>query len=1044
MATPMELQLLGNIDRKIDYGNQYLSDISGFLSNIDDYFQSQSAGQQGTLNASATANQANTASTKSNLGGLGDDIAAVISKIVAAAGSDKAMRNVSVFLNDIGVGISDFVRVVREGNPVFQRNSMFLDDLIWGINRLAGGIQDYDKIDLKKKAVDLFAALGYSVGKLTDNLYSSAGKLRVGKLAITWIVDSINHLSEKVMNSKFIGKVGRSQMHGLGILTALGDGIYKFSDTLWSSAFKLRTGRIAIGWIISSVNTLTKGMVATDKTLTALGQLHLVGQSILKYAAYVALAAPLIAVSYLSIGLLAGSMALLSLAMGLIPDNMPQKAGLLSKAGVSILAFSATLALSSIVMGAVMTGPGALGLVMLLGTIAITGIMFKLIGDEFKSIGKGALGVALISLTMPLFAFSLLVSSAIMSAVGGMGVLALLGALAGTAMIFAIAGNFAMPIAMGALAFVTIGLSLMLLNVGLKSILETVANKSVWDLLGTAGIIGGLAAVFALAGAAIELIAPGAVALGLMGGALWVIGKGVGAIMASNPDVGKSKAFAASMSAMLGIFSGISITDALLIPLKLPGLLSLALGMTTLAAGVKSWQNLSINKEDIQGIADKISSILTVIPNVFASIGASDRGSGGKKSIFGVIFGGDFVKGDVERGISSTLKLGSNLKNLADGIIAWKTMSITPADIETIKTNITSVLSAIPQVFASMGKVDNNGESSWLKTVIGTDFTKGNIERGIASTRDLGKTLTDISNGVKAWLPNGKEGITPILIDNIKRNITDLLILLPETFANIGKRDEDSAGWFSDGDIKQGIDLVTNLMPTLKRVADFIIGFKGVDVGGQGVIIGGAMNQIFDSIIVFMKKLDTAKNSDDFVDIFDRIVSNFGKFASNVDKANRFMTKFTTYTDPMTKLAFAFERITFSIERQVKAINSIVNGNMETYTNMLTGLNNLGNNSNLASIERNVNYTLGSGFTPEQALMPAVIGRPQPPQAITPNNDRQVKQLANQGENALLAQILQELRIQQNTPPPIIDAASLGVQIAHAIVDYFQQQKFKF
>jgi hypothetical protein len=79
---------------------------------------------------------------------------------------------------------------------------------------------------------------------------------------------------------------------------------------------------------------------------------------------------------------------------------------------------------------------------------------------------------------------------------------------------------------------------------------------------------------------------------------------------------------------------------------------------------------MKITEKDLDAITYNVSKVLNTIPSIFATIGQRDKG-GSSGSLISSIFGSDFSKGDIEQGIQSTEKLGTNLKNLADGIMAW-------------------------------------------------------------------------------------------------------------------------------------------------------------------------------------------------------------------------------------------------------------------------------------------------------------------------------------------------------------------------------------
>jgi hypothetical protein len=332
--------------------------------------------------------------------------------------------------------------------------------------------------------------------------------------------------------------------------------------------------------------------------------------------------------------------------------------------------------------------------------------------------------------------------------------------------------------------------------------------------------------------------------------------------------------------------------------------------------------------------------------------------------------------------------------------------------------------------------------------LVGADFEKGNVEAGIKSTKDLGKTLADLATGIKAWATGGKEAISPADIQLASKNIAAVLAVLPQSFADIGKQDKDSEGWFSDGDIETGIDLIKKLSPILKSVSDFILSFKSIDIIGTSVQIGFGVKYIFSSLAEVMKSFEDKEDSmDKMDDFFGTLVKNFGKFGDNVSKSVKFLKEFVSYVDPMLKLAGAFERITFSIERQVKSINTISTPNFTAYSGMIGSLMNL-SKANLAVVESNMSYSLGSGRDYSTPYYGDSIftnpGRPTAPYtpAITGPGPVRKTVTKSSTDKEILGEILTAIR--ENGAQVPIDGQTLGTQIAQAIISYFNQQNFKF
>jgi hypothetical protein len=425
----------------------------------------------------------------------------------------------------------------------------------------------------------------------------------------------------------------------------------------------------------------------------------------------------------------------------------------LKDASYALLIFAGSLALSTLLMIPVISNP--LGILTLFGTLAISALVFGLIGNFEKEIGHGALAVVFMSLSLDVFALSLAFSAKQIEDVGvkQLGIMAL--ALGGTALIFGLAGMFWEKISLGALAFAFVGLALMLIANPIETISKVVGENAdiLWKL---PVLLGELGLAFGLAGLFVIPIGLGAAAFGLIGGGLWALGKGLEAIVGI-PDFSEDKidsleyAIKGVVQGFAHAFDGISLVDALSLPLKIPVVAGLGLALIPLAMGIKAWSKVSDGWGEQE--TDNLKYTISEMSKAYATAGSTK----GMSSLFGFSVGDN----DVERGIESTEKMGKNLKMLADGISAWKTMKLTEEDLKVIANNISKVLNTIPFIFASIGERDRLGKppanSSFLGSIFGSDLAKGDIEAGIDSTLKLGENLKGLADGIKAWQTGGRE-----------------------------------------------------------------------------------------------------------------------------------------------------------------------------------------------------------------------------------------------------------------------------------------------
>lgn len=97
--------------------------------------------------------------------------------------------------------------------------------------------------------------------------------------------------------------------------------------------------------------------------------------------------------------------------------------------------------------------------------------------------------------------------------------------------------------------------------------------------------------------------------------------------------------------------------------------------------------------------------------------------------------------------------------------------------------NLSSTIIGVSSAFAAAGSTDKS------LAVFGVSLTKSNIERGIDSTRNIGRTLESFSNGLKAWK---NMSIPEPELKLIATNISTVLSIIPGAFAVVGMQEQES------------------------------------------------------------------------------------------------------------------------------------------------------------------------------------------------------------------------------------------------------------
>jgi len=625
-------------------------------------------------------------------------------------------------------------------------------------------------------------------------------------------------------------------------------------------------------------------------TLEKLDSLASIADNSLKFGLKMALATPLLILS------LPGSLALgaATATLGFVAnrffdeesaENFERFAGGIQKMGVGVALFALGMTGASILLAS-RYDDVALTLLAVAGTATV----FSIFGRQSKHINRGSLALAGVSISTALFAYSFSKSAEAMpDAKSSLLVLATIG---GTALVYGIAGKFMKPMLMGALAVAGTGFATQVVAKGFKIFAEDVKLQENSDLIyKVPALIGGLGLAFTLAGAGPVplMIGAGALAIAGIGGALWVVAKGVSEFAKVNftrSDADTMRyAIQSVVEGFANSFQNVSLKDALLLPAKIPVILGMGAALGTLSIGIKEWSKNS------DGWREKDSELLkhTIfgMSQAFAVAGSPD----GMSKLFGFSVGSN----NVERGIDSTMKMGKNLHRLAKGITAWKKMDITEDDLNTIKNNITKVLNVIPGVFAIIGERERGSDTktySLFGMEFKSPFSKGDIELGIHSTRKLGDTLSSLSEGVLAWVKGGEKGITEESIQSAAANIKGILAVIPESFAAVGKKDRESEGIFpwSDGDVTRGVEIISDLSESFGSISTFVKDFSSVDDPEQtaNTIVGIAESTgiLSEAMGKWEKRLDAIV---EYRDPMRELVDVFGELNEHMEDHVEYM-----------------------------------------------------------------------------------------------------------------------------------------------------------
>lgn len=571
------------------------------------------------------------------------------------------------------------------------------------------------------------------------------------------------------------------------------------------------------------------------------------------------------AIGIAEVGMVAGTMlafAGLFFLLGKGGDTIQKGAKAAAWMGIGMASIGlgvAALVLGLKYAGEVLAGSGGsalLGGLAALGILAVAGVTFAVLGLASPYVRAGAIAVAAIGLGLAVFGLGLTVYlSGIAKVMGvggagivggtqvtggffdtvgsmlvGMGIIAV-GALSlvlyGT--IFALAGQaeFGVPeaIVLGAIAMASIGLSLAFFGFGLNYYLGIIAKNSGVSGEGSGmtisaesfkagfttnasalGMLLGVGAIFALAGAVSPLIGLGAAAIAGAGLALVSLGYGINKfneLVPAGTKVGEDLKtnLVTIREAMLAFVDGENGEGGVLGALKglgksvfTGGKLAIALGnailigpaLTSIAQGIGAWANIQnipsiigydkmgqpiYDKNKTANVDQALTNIKTYLPQIFQPfIDVSNKANLSNTSLLSAVTGIDLGSSPFYRGITASAEIGAALTGIAQGIGSWANINniptivgydklgqpiydfSKPADVATAVGNIETWLPQIFQPFIDLSNSANlQGNSSLLSITTGIDLGNSPFYKGIKASVEIGAVLTSIGQGIGTW-----------------------------------------------------------------------------------------------------------------------------------------------------------------------------------------------------------------------------------------------------------------------------------------------------
>ena len=494
--------------------------------------------------------------------------------------------------------------------------------------------------------------------------------------------------------------------------------------------------------------------------------------------------------------------------------------------GTSLLSFAKGLALAGLV--AIV---GIVAIPFLIVSLVLIGGAMMLLGKRSKQIRKGAkaldrTGDALKSFGVGLAVFAITTFFIMLKPEILLGMVASIVLIGGAV---ALMGIFNKQINKGALSLMLVGAGLIVFGLG-YAIFAASVSATVTDIKDVGiqlAIIGGIGLVTALLGAGLSLIVQGAVSLALMGLGLVVFGLGYMPFAIATKDTTYDDV--EIQSVLLTALGTVFALAGLAAVAIIPGALAfgaIGVALSLLAPGLKAIKDVKFTQEDALNLTTTLAGVK------MAFIGPPKGGgvSGFFKSIGGAIMGGVDAVAMTAAAVGFAAA-GKALTVLSVGLKDYQKLEWTQDD----SLQLATVLSGITTAFAGAGGEKPSVAGTLFGAVFGGSgaYSPNATARGIDSVMSAGKALNSIATGLDAFSSLVKSKIN---FKTLAEDISSVIGFVSEAFAAIGGADQDveSGGFFSglfgikSTATEEGIRSVMDAGSALTGIAKGLEAFKGL------------------------------------------------------------------------------------------------------------------------------------------------------------------------------------------------------------------------
>lgn len=356
--------------------------------------------------------------------------------------------------------------------------------------------------------------------------------------------------------------------------------------------------------------------------------------------------------------------------------------------------------------------------------------------------------------------------------------------------------------------------------------------------------------------------------------------------------------------------------------------------MASLAEGVQAFANLtvpiygwvdkegggsleiierrSMNEDDFTKAAEGMAKVISAVAKPFAEVGRLEQGESTGNPILDRIFSGNFVS----KGVSALRNSGDTIVSLAEGVQGFANLTIpvyglvdhtdengntnkklmvierkamSETDIQNASDNIAKVIGVIAQALADVGRMES--ESSGI-------FSNGYVRKGAEALAGVGDNIKAIADTVKGYaymevntmklinagtkdaqlVPGEPIVLKEEDLTNAATTLGKVIGIVVKAIADVGRMEDESSGWFSDGYVEKGKNALGNIGENIANIADAVLGFATAQFTPMGVDNDGNLVPTGETVRLGQSELKAAARTlGDVISIMGWEVYYFGK-----------------------------------------------------------------------------------------------------------------------------------------------------------------------